>query len=271
MSMNAIAIVKISPETLREALRPSGGGELPEVFDRGAGLSFRLQALDDASLVVTTFGFDREPDELAEALKRCVGGVLAAHRDPRGVLVFPDKAMPTARSYDTVVEEIGELGFWISLAKKPVPAPAPRKAAVAPARAPSIPQDESSAGAPFAGLEDQIRALMNAVPPEALAQMQQVMASGDSEQIAAMESQLQAMVGQGPLAALQESLISAFGGVEPEDPATPGEDPMAALLAHTQAQMDAIEKSDPVAFEQLRKQLGAMGLSPRITAEKPDK
>ncbi|MEI8256474.1 MAG: hypothetical protein WCJ30_12440 [Deltaproteobacteria bacterium] len=103
MSMNAVAIVKIAPETLTAALRPSGGGDLPDVFDRGGGLAFRLRALDDATLIVTSLGFDREPDEIAEALKRCLGGVLSAHRDSHGVLVFPDKAMPSAGGYDAAV------------------------------------------------------------------------------------------------------------------------------------------------------------------------
>ncbi len=263
MSMNAVAIVRIAPETLREALRPSGGGDLPDVFDRGAGLSFRIRALDDATLIVTSLGFDHEPDEIADALKRCLGGVLSAHRDARGVLVFPDKAMPSARGYDAVLDEIGELGFWVSLTAKPKPAVAPKAVVVAappvaPTPAPS--HENPLAGSPFAGLEDQIKALMSAVPPEALAKMQQAMASGDPAQISAMETQLQAMVGQGQLAALQESLISAFGGVDPEDPSMPGEDPMEALLAQAKAQMDAIEQSDPAAFEQLQKQLGAMGV-----------
>ncbi|MEI8257189.1 MAG: hypothetical protein WCJ30_16065, partial [Deltaproteobacteria bacterium] len=137
---------------------------------------------------------------------------------------------------------------------------ATRPAVSLPVAAPTPEPEASFANSPFAGLEDQIRALMTAVPPEALAAMQQAMASGDPAQISAMENQLQSMVGQGQLAALQESLISAFGGVDPEDAESPGEDPMEALLAHAQAQMEEIEKTDPAAFEQLQKQLGAMGV-----------
>ena len=251
MTMNAVAIVKIAHQTLREALRPSGGEDLPDVVDRGDGLSFRMTPLDDATLIHPTLSFDHEPDEIADALKRCLGGVMSAHRDSRGVLVFPDKAMPQSKSYDGVIDEIGELGFWVSLTPKPKSAPRPQ-----PAPEPARPAAPSPSASPFAnmgGLAEQMQALMSAIPPEALAQIQQAMMSGDASQLANMEAQLQAALGHDQLASLQESLLGSLGGVPDE---APGEDQMAAMMAQAQEQMEALRTNNPALFESLQKQFG---------------
>ncbi len=268
MTMKAVALVKISPVSLREALRPAGGGDLPELVDRGSGLTFRLKDLEDGTLVKLSTGFDAEPYEIAAALNKALGGVARLHRDARGILVFPDRAMPEARRYDGVVEEIGELGEWVSLSAQP-PKPAPKPAAPPPAAKPTQ-QPATQAGFGGAGMPDlggldfgalaaQMQSMMSTLPPEALAQMQQSVMSGDPAQMQAMESQLQAMLGADRLAALQEQVLGAFaggGGLNPNG--APGELPdpsqMEAMLAQAQEQVEALKQSNPALYEQLKKQ-----------------
>ncbi|MDQ3034767.1 MAG: hypothetical protein M3Y87_20315 [Myxococcota bacterium] len=72
------------------------------------------RTLDDGVLVATRVSFASEPEELAQALRRVAGDSLERHRDPRGVLLMPDVARPQGKTYEAVVEEIGEGGTWIS-------------------------------------------------------------------------------------------------------------------------------------------------------------
>lgn len=76
------------------------------------GLSGDL--LEDAALVRTAIRFDLEPDELAAALSTRLGALFGSDR--RGVFVVPDVAREEARAhrtYDAVVEAIGEAGMWV--------------------------------------------------------------------------------------------------------------------------------------------------------------
>ena len=77
------------------------------------------EVLDDAALVRTSIRFDLEPDELASALVRRLGDAFGD--DARGVFVVPDVAFDEARAhrtYDAVLEAIGEVGMW---ARRPLP------------------------------------------------------------------------------------------------------------------------------------------------------
>lgn len=80
-----------------------------------AGPGVRIEALDDGALVHIGEDFAREPTELSLALHALLGDELAAHDDPRGILIIPDVAAPRARSYEQVVEEVGEGGVWAPL------------------------------------------------------------------------------------------------------------------------------------------------------------
>lgn len=82
----------------------------PSKLDLG---SLRVTRLDDAVLLHTQASFANEPEALSEAVLELVGpGYRAAHDDRRGIFFVPDVAMPRARTYDGVIEEIGEGGVW---------------------------------------------------------------------------------------------------------------------------------------------------------------
>src|SRR5262245_49092015 len=68
-------------------------------------------SLDDATLVNT--GLDLSSSELAIELSETLGEALDAHDDSRGVFVMPAKVQPKARSYQAVIDEVGELGMWV--------------------------------------------------------------------------------------------------------------------------------------------------------------
>lgn len=77
----------------------------------------RVEALQDGLLLHTPLDFGDEPEELAGAVRSLLGDALASqHRDPRGVFLIPSAAAPKARSYDAVIDEVGEGGVWASWA-----------------------------------------------------------------------------------------------------------------------------------------------------------
>jgi hypothetical protein len=83
---------------------------------RGTALPEGLtgDVLDDAALVRTSIRFDLEQDDLAAALVSRLGGAFGD--DARGVFVVPDVAREQARTHRTfeaVVEGIGEAGMWV--------------------------------------------------------------------------------------------------------------------------------------------------------------
>lgn len=94
MALDALALLRLSPSDL-----PANAVH---------------RTLDDGVLVDTRVSFASEPEELAHALRRIAGDALDRHRDPRGVLLMPDVARPQGKTYDAVVDEIGEGGTWVS-------------------------------------------------------------------------------------------------------------------------------------------------------------
>src|ERR1700753_3225255 len=72
----------------------------------------RVERLDDAALLHTAEEFGDEPLALSLAVRALVGDALDEHSDPRGIFFIPSVVKPSARSYDAVIEEIGEGGVW---------------------------------------------------------------------------------------------------------------------------------------------------------------
>jgi hypothetical protein len=117
MAIEAVALLRIAPSALEQALGPAGGGG--EAQPGGAGP--RWQALDDAVLLFTRMPMrETDPEDIAAAVGELLGEALDAHDDERGILLFPDAAAPRARSYAAAVDEVGDLGEWV-----PVPDEAP--------------------------------------------------------------------------------------------------------------------------------------------------
>ena len=73
----------------------------------------RVVPLDDAVLLYTEADFGDEPLALSLAVRALVGDALdSQHSDPRGIFFVPDVVVPTARTYEGVIEEIGDGGVW---------------------------------------------------------------------------------------------------------------------------------------------------------------
>lgn len=101
MGIGAVAILKI------RSLRPP---------KRAHATPLRVIHKLDCSLLHTKDSFDDLPaDEHGLALRTLLGKRLDAHDDPRGILFFPDVYEPLAATYDELVVEIDDGGFWAPL------------------------------------------------------------------------------------------------------------------------------------------------------------
>jgi hypothetical protein len=75
--------------------------------------TLRTVALEDATLVYTDLPFETDRTELADKLSDVLDEALDDHEDARGLYVFPTVVQPKARTYDAVIEELGEGGEWL--------------------------------------------------------------------------------------------------------------------------------------------------------------
>jgi len=158
--------------------------------------SARLERLDDALIVHTGASFATEPEQLAEALAGLVGqAALAQHDDPRGILFIPDVAAPQARSYDAVVEEVGEGGVWAAPALFRSRAEEPRASTASYEQAPD-----------FGALLGNVLAQL----PPSLLSAASAAAQGDRGALDAVSAQMQALLGSSP--ELQQ-LAGQLGGM----------------------------------------------------------
>lgn len=159
------------------------------------GLS--VKALDDAALVSTELPFGGDLEELAAALEALFGAAPGAERDPRGCFVIPDVVKPSASTYDGVIEEIGEAGEWV-----------PRLRTTEPA----TPFGASQAG----DLATMMGQVMGALGGDAMTQMAQALANGDTASLMAMQEKVVAALGgQERAEALGKQML---GAVQAESP-----------------------------------------------------
>lgn len=55
-----------------------------------------------------------EPRRCEQGLADCFPDAIERHTDPRGVFLYPDVAEPKSRSYERVIEEVGDtVGIWL--------------------------------------------------------------------------------------------------------------------------------------------------------------
>ncbi|MEY4508139.1 MAG: hypothetical protein RLZZ450_261 [Pseudomonadota bacterium] len=205
----------------------------------------RVDRLDDAVIVHTGQSFAVEPEQLAEALEALVGeSSLAQHDDLRGVFFLPDVAAPKGRSYDAVIDEVGEGGVWAAPALESYGS-APDFGALLGNMLAQLPPSLLSAASSAAHGD---RGALDAVS----AQVQALL--GSSPQLQQLAGQLGGMLGQptpgasaepgSELAALEEMFAGLGGGQAAEAS-------LHQLASHMQAELAA----DPAKFEQLAQQL----------------
>ncbi len=111
MSLDAIALLPISLDTLRDALRIEHE-EGDTVHFRVVGRTLRATSVEGGSRVALDMRFDTPPATLGTLLRRDFGALLD---NIDRVLVYPSVARPEANSYDALIEEIGEGGEWIDV------------------------------------------------------------------------------------------------------------------------------------------------------------
>lgn len=247
MSMDAVALVKIPFEQLARGLSPHTDANVSagdRVYRGPGGALFRLQPLDDATLVFTPVPFATEPDEIALAVRTLLGGGLDAHDDKRGIFVLPDKAAPKGGGYAAALDDVGELGMWVpKVAADYVP--------------------KRIAEAPAGSMEAQLRDLMAAIPPDQLAQMESLMASGDPNAFGAIQAQLASVFGSPEALAQLQQTVGAMLEQHGGDPNAllsqmgfAGGDE-ADMFEQARAQIEALRETNPELYRQLKAQLEA--------------
>ncbi len=100
MSIDAVAVLRI--HGLEPPSTPFGDHPVDHIGD---ATLLNLQARWDGA----------DPDEHALALRTLVGDALDAHRDPRGILMFPDVSYPRGQTYAAIVQELEAGGIWVQL------------------------------------------------------------------------------------------------------------------------------------------------------------
>ena len=150
-----------------------------------------VERLDDAILVHTGARFGSDLEMLAYAVRTAVGDALDRHNDARGIFVLPDVAEPKGKTYDAVIEEIGEVGEWV------------RKI-----DAGEVP--EGLVGAPDGSFAAAMGQAMTAIGEENLADIQRALSSGDYSAIEKLQERMvRALGGEDALNALAANVLSA--------------------------------------------------------------
>ncbi len=96
-----------------EKLRPFL--DLDDESEESEGLY--AEVLEDGAVLVHTFQpyevFAANPAEAFEWLEQFGDDLPEVHDDPRGLLLFPDSFEPKATTYDGVVAEMADKGFFV--------------------------------------------------------------------------------------------------------------------------------------------------------------
>ncbi|MBW2523895.1 MAG: hypothetical protein JRI23_06965 [Deltaproteobacteria bacterium] len=248
MGIDAVALLRVPLSALTQSLDPPPDGQ--GVLKTTSGQTVKLEPLDDGCLIRGFAPFGSEPDELHDRLAALLGSAVDDHGDDRGIYVFPDKVRPQSRAYADVIEEVGEIGFWV----EPTVAPTALSAAAS-----GLPAD----------LKAQLDGLMGGADPGALDELGQAMASGDAAQLGKLSEQLRgAVAGDGPIPAdlersMQEALDQArglLGGADglPGAPATSAGPAGAPPLGDLSALAEAAQQQLQSLSAEEREQVAAM-------------
>ena len=108
MAMDAVVLLRASGKTIASAL----AAHLASPAGAKSPKDLVATAIDGGALLYTRLPFSAEPGEVLGAVKRYLGKAVDAHDDKRGVYVFPDLGRGSPGSYDEVLEDLGELGYW---------------------------------------------------------------------------------------------------------------------------------------------------------------
>lgn len=203
MSLTSVALIKL-PLRVFDALprtesQPDDGSFRVKGPD---GVTFELRYLQDAALVAAPHPFGADDDALTASLWALFGDDLADHDDDRGIFVIPSVAKPRGTAYDLVVDEVGEVGEWVSLGDDD----AEEEDAVA--------GEVEDGGEPGPDFMAAIANITNALGADTLQTLQQAMVSGDMGAFQRAQERIAAQMAQRPELAAQ---LQGLMGMMPPD------------------------------------------------------
>ncbi len=229
MSTLAIAALPLSPELARDALGEPVEGE--DVFETAFGL-VRLEALADGIKLHLGLDFGDEPERFGLAVRIALGDAVDAIER---VLVYPEVARPSATTYATLLEEIGDGGEWAIVASAEE------------AEAALEDDDEDDAPDLFGALQ----AMMGGgLGGGLMGQVQAAMAGGGTNDLASLAQQL---MGNADMRAA----IQQMGEQLMKSGALEGLDPNGDVLAQAQRLAGQVAQEHPELLEDLGKRVGA--------------
>lgn len=101
MSIDAVALLHVSAAKARTCVRKES--HVIRLGPDACGVSL-FQRHSELEL---------RPARAAALLRAALGDALALHRDPRGVLLYPDVAEPSPAKYEALVAYLEKSGFWV--------------------------------------------------------------------------------------------------------------------------------------------------------------
>jgi hypothetical protein len=109
MAMDAVVLLRVAGKVAAAAVEahlasPAGKAQK----DKGVVAT----SVEGGCLLYVRLPFSSEPFEILSAVKRLLGKTIDQHKEKRGVYVFPELGRGGFASYDDVIEELGELGYW---------------------------------------------------------------------------------------------------------------------------------------------------------------
>lgn len=229
MSTLAIAALPLSPELARDALGEPVEGE--DVFETAFGL-VRVEALADGIKLHLGLDFGDEPERFGLAVRIALGDAVDAIER---VLVYPEVARPSATTYATLLEEIGDGGEWAIVASTE--------------EAEAALEDDDEDDAP-----DLFGALQAMMGGGLMGQVQAAMAggavAGGTNDLASLAQQL---MGNADMRAA----IQQMGEQLMKSGALEGLDPNGDVLAQAQRLAGQVAQEHPELLEDLGKRVGA--------------
>jgi hypothetical protein len=229
MSTLAIAALPLSPELARDALGEPVEGE--DVFETAFGL-VRVEALADGIKLHLGLDFGDEPERFGLAVRIALGDAVDAIER---VLVYPEVARPSATTYATLLEEIGDGGEWAIVASAE--------------EAEAALEDDDDEDAP--DLFGALQAMMGG--GGLMGQVQAAMAGGVAGGTNDLASLAQQLMGNADMRAA----IQQMGEQLMKSGALEGLDPNGDVLAQAQRLAGQVAQEHPELLEDLGKRVGA--------------